>query len=85
MLSLCMIMCRYQKAYVECFCSAQNLQLLMKAVEDDRHGSMTYIASDVRGNMYVFCACLPMGGLQFIGILNSTLSDALAGFQVYEL
>eukprot|EP00750_Incisomonas_marina_P005199 INCI1379.1.p1 GENE.INCI1379.1~~INCI1379.1.p1 ORF type:complete len:648 (-),score=93.04 INCI1379.1:1328-3271(-) len=42
----------YQKAYVECFCSAQNLQLLMKAVEDDRHGSMTYIASDVRGNMY---------------------------------
>ena len=42
----------YQKAYVEFFCSPQNLQLLMKAVQQNRNSTMTYVASDVQGNMY---------------------------------
>ena len=67
---------RYQKAYVECFCSAQNLAMLMKAVADDRHGAMTYIASDVRGNMYVLQAlCVrSLVGWFVRSLIHSTIS-----------
>lgn len=42
----------YQKAYVEFFCSAAKLQIFMQVIHADKYGAMSYIASDVNGNMY---------------------------------
>ena len=42
----------YQKAYVECFTSAKHLSLLMETIDQQPNCSLTYIASDVKGNIY---------------------------------